>query len=78
MNKADNKKFDEMKPIRDGLIAKAQPYLTKAKELIDAEGLNDGNKGMYRETLTGIMNCYNVSNKVDKAAETKKMIDSLK
>ena len=78
MNKADNKKFDEMKPIRDGLIAKAQPYLTKAKELIDAEGLNDGNKGMYRETLTGIMNCYNVSNKADKAAETKKMIDSLK
>jgi thioredoxin-like negative regulator of GroEL len=78
MNKADNKKFDEMKPIRDGLIAKAQPYLTKAKELIDAEGLNDGNKGIYRETLTGIMNCYNVSNKVDKAAETKKMIDSLK
>jgi hypothetical protein len=46
--------------------------------LIDGEVLNDGNKGMYRETLTGIMNCYNVSNKADKAAETKKMIDSLK
>ncbi len=78
MNKADNKKFDEMKPTRDGLIIKAQPFLMKAKELIDAEGLSDSNKGMYRETLTGIMNCYNVSNKADKAAETKKIIDSLK
>ena len=35
MNKADNKKFDEMKPIRDGLIAKAQPttVLTKLSNL---------------------------------------------
>jgi hypothetical protein len=78
MNKADNKKFDEMKPVRDGLITKALPYLTKAKELIDAEGLGDSNKGMYKEALTGIMNCYNVSGKPEKAAEFKKMIDAVK
>ena len=78
MNKADNKKFDELKPVRDGLIAKALPFLTKTKELIDAEGLNDSNKGMYKEALTGMMNCYNVSNKAEKAAEIKKIVETLK
>lgn len=73
----DNKKYDALKPGRDELINKSLPYLTKAKELIDAEKLNDSNKGMYREVLTGLMNCYNVNGKPEKAAEYKKTLDSL-
>ena len=78
MNKADNKKFDEMKPKRDELINKALPYLTKAKELMEAEKVSDGTKGMYKETLTGMMNCYNVMSKTDKADEIKKILDTKK
>ncbi|HOZ51282.1 MAG TPA: tetratricopeptide repeat protein [Chitinophagaceae bacterium] len=78
MNKSDNKKFDALKPGRDELITKAMPYLSKAKELIDREGLNDGNRSMYKESLTGLMNCYNVLSKNDKVDEIKKILDSLK
>lgn len=76
--KTDNKKYESLKPGRDELINKSIPYLAKTKELIDAEGLNDSTRSMYREALTGLMNCYNVLSKGDKATEIKKIIDSLK
>lgn len=74
----DNKKYDALKPGRDELINKSLPFLSKAKELIDAEKLNDSNKGMYREVLSGLMNCYNVNGKPEKAAEYKNILDSLR
>lgn len=73
----DNKKYDALKPGRDELINKSLPFLTKAKELIEAEKLNDSNRAMYREVLTGLMNCYNVNGKPEKAAEYKKTLDGL-
>lgn len=75
---ADNKKYDAMKPGRDELINKAIPFLAKSKDLIEKEHLNDSNKSMYREALTGLMNCYNVINKSKEAAEIKKVLDAVK
>jgi len=74
----DNKKYDALKPGRDALLDKAMPYLSKAKEIIEKEGVKDENKSMYRETLTGMMNTYNVSSKTEKAAEVKKKLEGLK
>jgi predicted Zn-dependent protease len=78
MNKADNKTYDALKPGRDELIGKATPYLGKAKEIIETEGLNDSNRGMYKEVVNGLMNCYNVTSKTEKVAEMKKILDSLR
>jgi len=75
MNKADNKKYEEMKPKRDELITKALPYLGKAREIMEGDKGNEAYKSMYRETMTGLMNCYNVQNKTEQAAEIKKILD---
>lgn len=76
MNKTvDNKKYESLKPQRDGLIGQALPLFVKAKGLIEVEKINDSNRTMYRELLTGMMNCYNILNQAEKADEIKKLID---
>ncbi|MEN9339594.1 MAG: hypothetical protein RIQ62_906 [Bacteroidota bacterium] len=80
MNKGDNKTYDAIKPKRDAMIDKAMPYFTKAKELIEKEGtsIKEEYKSMYKQVLTGMMNCYSTNNKNDEAAKLKTILDSVK
>jgi Flp pilus assembly protein TadD len=78
MNKADDKTYESMKAGRDVLINKSLPYLDKTKILIEREGINDSNKGTYKEILNGLLGAYNALNKADKVAEIQKAIQSVK
>jgi len=78
MNKADDKKFVEMKPGRDALIEKALPYFEKTKTLIEAEGVKDENKDMYKNTISGLMQSYQVTGKAEKEKEMQKILSGVK
>jgi hypothetical protein len=78
MNKADDKKFAEMKPGRDALIEKALPYFEKTKSLIEAEGVKDENKDMYKNTISGLMQSYQVTGNASKEAEMQKILGGIK
>lgn len=78
MVKADDKKYAEMKPQRDELVNKSLPYLEKAKNLSEAEGINDGNRDNYKSALFGMMQCYNLLGKTDKSEEVKKKYDAVR
>lgn len=78
MNKADDKKYATMKPQRDATIEKAIPYLDKAMSLMQAEGISDLNKEMYKQTVSGLNQIYMVTNKTEKASEYQKILESVK
>jgi len=78
MNKADDKKYAAMKPERDATIDKAIPFLDKAKSLMEAEGVNDSNRDMYRQTLSGMMQAYQITQKAEKSAEIQKILEGVK
>ncbi len=67
MNKADDKKYQAMKPERDAIIGKAIPFLEKTKTLVESEGVNDSNREIYRQALTGLVQSYNLLNQTEKA-----------
>ncbi|MEZ5046984.1 MAG: hypothetical protein R2831_08325 [Chitinophagaceae bacterium] len=74
MNKADDKKYAAIKPERDALIQKSIPFLEKAKQLIESEGINDSNKEMYNQTLMGLSQSYNILGQTTKAQDMEKLI----
>ncbi len=76
MNKADDKKYIALKPERDNLINKAIPFLEKAKTLIDAEGVSDSNKEVYKQSLSGLVQSYNLTNQTEKAASMQKLLNT--
>lgn len=76
MNKADDKKYMAMKPERDNLINKAIPFLEKAKTLIDAEGVSDSNKEVYKQSVAGLVQSYNLTNQTEKASALQKLLDT--
>jgi len=74
MNKADDKKYEAMKPVRDGLLAKCVPFLEKAKTSIESEQINDSNKDTYKQVLSGLLQTYNITGKSEKATAIKALI----
>lgn len=74
MNKADDKKYEALKPVRDGLLAKCVPFLEKAKTSIEAEQINDSNKDTYKQVLSGLLQTYNITGKSEKATAIKALI----
>ena len=74
MNKADDKKYEALKPVRDGLLAKCVPFLEKAKTSIEAEQINDSNKDTYKQVLSGLLQTYNITGKSEKANAIKALI----
>lgn len=78
MNKADDKKYAAMKPERDGTIEKALPFLEKAKSLFEAEGINDGNRENYKNSLSGLSQLNMILNKTEKSAEYQKMLEGVR
>ena len=74
MNKADDKKYEALKPVRDDLLAKCVPFLEKAKTSIEAEQINDSNKDTYKQVLSGLLQTYNITGKSEKANAIKALI----
>jgi hypothetical protein len=78
MNKADDKKYATMKPIRDGLLDKSIPFLEKAKISIEAEQINDSNKETYKQVLLGLSQIYNITGKAEKASAIQALMNKTK
>lgn len=78
MNKADDKTYTKMKPERDKLINTALPYLDKARTLVDAEGINDGNRDVYTSSLMGLEQAYRIIGNEEKSTEFQKMLKNKK
>ncbi len=73
----DDKKYAALVPGRDAIINKGLPYLEKARSLLDAEGLNDSNKGMYKQILQGLMQSFSITGKTEKSTEIQNALDKL-
>jgi hypothetical protein len=73
-NETDDKKYMAMKPKKDELLAKCVPFLEKAKTSIEAEQINDSNKDIYKQVLTGLLQTYNITGKSEKANVIKALI----
>ncbi len=78
MNKADDKKYKEIEPKRNAKIELAIPFLLKAKSLIEAEGVNEANKLMYKQVLSGLAQSYMVTDKAEKSTEMQNLLKSVK
>jgi hypothetical protein len=78
MNKADDKTYTKMKPERDKIINTALPYLDKARTLVDAEGINDGNRDVYTSSLMGLEQAYRIIGNEEKSAEFQKLLKNKK
>ncbi|MBK6818763.1 MAG: hypothetical protein IPG85_03780 [Bacteroidetes bacterium] len=66
MNKADDKKYKEIEPKRNAKLEQCIPFLIKAKTLIEGVRLNEGNKTMYKEILSGLSQSYMITDKPEK------------
>mgnify|MGYP006988470785 CR=1 FL=1 len=78
MNKADDKKYKEIEPKRNAKLEQCIPFLIKAKTLIEGAGLNEGNKTMYKEILSGLSQSYMITDKPEKSAEIQQLLNSVK
>ncbi|MBK8144458.1 MAG: hypothetical protein IPK62_05370 [Bacteroidetes bacterium] len=78
MNKADDKKYKEMEPKRNAKIELGIPFLLKAKSLIEAEGVREDKKTMYKQILSGLAQSYMVTDKADKSTEMQNLLNSVK
>jgi tetratricopeptide (TPR) repeat protein len=74
----DNNKYAAMKPERNATIEKALPFLDKTRSLCEAEGINDSNKEMYKQALSGLTNAYMIIEKNEKSAEIQKVLSGVK
>jgi hypothetical protein len=78
MNKADDKKYKEMEPKRNAKIEAGIPFLLKAKSLIEAEGVREDKKAMYKQILSGLAQSYMVTDKADKSTEMQNLLNTVK
>ncbi len=76
----DNKKYDALKKIRDGLFAKAFPHLEKVYIAYEPKvsSLDEDNKFVYKSAIAAMREIYARQDKLDKAAELKKKFDEVK
>ncbi len=78
MNKADDKTYKEMEPKRNEQLNKAIPFLEKAKSLTEAESINDGNRDMYKQLLSGLSQAYMIIDKPEKSTEMQDLLNKQK
>lgn len=79
MNKEnDDKKYNAMKIERDAILNKAVPFFEKVKDIIAKDGVNDSNKDVYKVSLNGLMQAFNILNKTEKAAEINAILKGIK
>lgn len=78
MNKADDKKYKEIEPKRNAKIEMGIPFLLKAKSLIEAEGVKEDKKTMYKQILSGLAQSYMITDKADKSTEMQNLLNSVK
>lgn len=73
----DDKKYNELKKIRDGYFDKALPYLEKVYLAFDSKvgELNASDRELYRSAVIAMREIYARQNKLDKAAEMKKKLE---
>jgi predicted Zn-dependent protease len=78
-SKDEQKKYDALKAKRDELLFKSTPYFEKACNIFSAneKGLTGEDKISYKDALTALNKIYALQNKMDKAEEMKKKLDSL-
>jgi hypothetical protein len=67
-----------MKPKKDELLAKCVPFLEKAKTSIEAEQINDSNKDIYKQVLTGLLQTYKITGKSEKATAIQALMNKTK
>ncbi len=78
-SKEEQKKYDALKAKRDDLLFKSMPYFEKACGIFSAneKGLSGEDMVSYKDALTALNKIYSLQNKMDKAQEIKKRLDSL-
>ena len=78
-SKEEQKKYDALKARRDDLLFKSMPYFEKACGIFSAneKGLSGEDMISYKDALTALNKIYSLQNKMDKAQEVKKRLDSL-
>ncbi len=78
-SKEETKKYDALKAQRDELLFKSTPYFEKACTIFSAneKGLRGEDMASYKDALTALNKIYSIQNKMDKAQEMKKRLDSL-
>jgi len=76
----DDKKYNELKKIREGLFTKAFPHLEKVYTTYEPKlnSLDEDNKFIYKSSIAAMREIYARQNKLDKAAELKKKFDAVK
>ncbi len=76
---ADDKKYNELKALREEKFNKAHPHLEKIFTTYESKykSLDADNKFMYRSSLTALREMYALQNKLDKAAEMKKKYEEV-
>lgn len=79
MNKEnDDAKYQTMLTKRNQKLDLAIPFFLKAKELIEKEGVNDSNKLMYKDVLSGLAQSYMITDKPDKSTEMNNLLKTVK
>lgn len=79
MNKEkDDNKYQAMLPKRNEKIEQAIPFFLKAKSLIEAEKVNESNKKMYKDILSGLAQSYMITDKADKSTEMQNLLNTIK
>jgi tetratricopeptide (TPR) repeat protein len=79
MNKEkDDNKYQAMLPKRNEKIELAIPFFLKAKSLIEAEKVNESNKKMYKDILSGLAQSYMITDKADKSTEMQNLLKTVK
>ena len=67
-----------MEPKRNAKIEAGIPFLLKAKSLIEAEGVREDKKAMYKQILSGLAQSYMVTDKADKSTEMQNLLNTVK
>lgn len=78
-SKEDMAKYESLKAKRDGLFVKAVPYFEKAYNTLAPQDANLKGEDLktYKSTLTALNRIYALQNKMDKAQEMKKKLETL-
>lgn len=78
-SKKEQDAYDAFKLKRDEYFAKSMPYFEKSYALLQAteRTLSNEDRNTYKSTITALNNVYLRTNKMDKAAEMKKKLESL-
>jgi len=75
----EQKRFDELKTIRNSTFDKALPYLEKSYNILNAKGsdLKGDDRETFHSTVIALKQIYAMQNKLDKATEMKKKLEGM-